>query len=195
LSFLPSPQRRYLAFNKPFEVITQFSEAADKVTLAAFGFPGDVYPVGRLDYDSEGLLILSNDGRLTKILLEGGHARTYLVQVEGEPTDEQLDELSSGVWIDGKRTKEAEVYAISGEPALPERSKPIRFRKNIPTSWLELTIFEGRNRQVRKMTAAVGLPTLRLARIAIGSLNLFSLGLKPSQWCELGEEDVLKLFD
>jgi 23S rRNA pseudouridine2457 synthase len=78
---------------------------------------------------------------------------------------------------------------------LPERSKPIRFRKNIPTSWLELTIFEGRNRQVRKMTAAVGLPTLRLARIAIGSLNLFSLGLKPSQWCELGEEDVLKLFD
>lgn len=195
MNFSPSAHRQYLAFNKPYEVICQFSEAGTKVTLGQFGFPENVYPVGRLDYDSEGLLILSDDGRLTKVLLEGLHGRTYLVQVEGEASDQQLDELSQGVFIEGRRTKPAEAFAIEGEPALPERSKPIRFRKNIPTSWLELTIFEGRNRQVRKMTAAVGLPTLRLTRVAIGSLSLFDLKLKPGEWCHLSDAQVLKLFD
>ncbi len=96
--------------------------------------------------------------------------------------------------IEGRRTQPAEAYVIEGEPALPERSKPIRFRKTVPTCWLEITLFEGRNRQVRKMTAAVGHPTLRLARVAIGDLTLFDLGLKPGEWRSLGEEEVLKLF-
>lgn len=194
MKFSPNKNKLYLAFNKPFEVISQFSECGDKTTLATFSFPPDVYPVGRLDYDSEGLLILSNDGRLNGELLSSRHGRTYLVQVEGKAQDEQLNQLAGGVYFEGRKSKPAEAYEVEGV-SLPDRSKPIRFRKNIPTTWLELTIFEGRNRQVRKMTAAVGLPTLRLMRVAIGSLDIFSLGLAPGEWRRLDTEEVLKLFD
>ncbi len=195
--FFPHVDRTYLAFYKPFEVLNQFSaDGSEKTTLAAFGFPKDVYPVGRLDFDSEGLLILSNDGRLTTSLFDqdNPHARTYLVQVEREPSDESLKKLEEGLMIEGRCTMQTEAFVIDGEPELPERSKPIRFRKTVPTCWLEITLFEGRNRQVRKMTAAIGHPTLRLARVAIGDLSLFELGLKPGEWRALGEEEVLKLF-
>ncbi len=195
--FFPHVDRCYIAFYKPYEVLNQFTaDGSDKQTLAPFNFPKDCYPVGRLDYDSEGLLILSNDGRLTTSLFDQSdpHPRTYLVQIEKEPTNESLEQLEIGLMIEGRRTKPAEAYLLDGEPELPERSKPIRFRKTVPTCWLELTLWEGRNRQVRKMTASIGHPTLRLARVAIGSLSLFELGLKPGEWRTLTEEEVLKLF-
>jgi len=195
--FFPHVDRSYIAFYKPYEVLNQFTaDGSDKPTLAPYGFPKDCYPVGRLDYDSEGLLILSNDGRLTTALFDQSdpHPRTYLVQIEKEPSAESLRQLENGLMIEGRRTKPAEANLLAGEPELPERSRPIRFRKTVPTCWLELTLWEGRNRQVRKMTASIGHPTLRLARVAIGSLSLFALGLKPGEWRTLTEEEVLKLF-
>lgn len=176
------------AFNKPFAVLSQFSsDGSDKRTLAEFGFPSDVYPIGRLDFDSEGLLLLSNDGSLNKRLLDpkNAHARTYLVQVENIPKEDALDKLRYGVLIEGRKTLPAGVRLLECTPDLPPRPVPIRFRKNIPTSWIELTITEGKNRQVRKMTAAVGHPTLRLVRIAIGDLSLFDLELSPGEKKEL----------
>lgn len=195
--FYPHVDRTYIAFYKPYAVLNQFTaDGSDKETLAKFGFPRDVYPVGRLDYDSEGLLILSNDGRLTTSLFDqdNPHPRAYLVQIEKEPDEATLRKLEEGLMIDGRRTKPAEAYMIEGEPELPPRSKPIRFRKTVPTCWIELVLWEGRNRQVRKMTAAVGHPTLRLARVEIGSLSLFDLKLAPGEWRQLTEEEVLKLF-
>lgn len=160
-------------------VLSQFSAEGDKKTLADYltEIPKDVYPVGRLDYDSEGLLILTNDRTLTHQLLEPkfAHKRTYYVQVDGDVTDEAIGLLSMGVIIniDGKdyKTKPATAIKID-EPVLPERNPPIRFRKNIPTSWIALTLTEGKNRQVRKMTAKVGFPTLRLVRFSIGDLSI-----------------------
>lgn len=202
--FRVSPGNLYLAFYKPFEVLAQFSREklpdggfSDKITLADFGFPQHVYPVGRLDFDSEGLLLLSDDGRLTTHLFEGvrPHPRTYLVQVENMPDSEALKRLSQGVIIQGKKTLPAKVELLAQEPDLPERSKPIRFRKNIPTAWLKLTLTQGMNRQVRRMTAAVGCPTLRLVRNAIGQLSLDSLALLPGQWRALTVDEVSKLFN
>lgn len=204
-AFVPASRCLYLAFYKPFEVLCQFSPAdshqtglqgPQKITLADFGFPQKVYPVGRLDYDSEGLLVLSDDGRLTSRLFDEDkpHDRTYLVQVENIPSKESLRALESGVPVEGRLTKPALARLLTEAPMLPERSKPIRYRKNIPTAWLSLTLREGRNRQVRKMTAFVGHPTLRLVRRSIGSLDLFSLGLAPGQWKELTSDEVLKLF-
>lgn len=200
-SFRPARGRSYIAFYKPFEVLCQFSEEKEslagekKTTLAAFGFPPSVYPVGRLDYDSEGLLLLSDDGRMTRELFEGGgHPRTYLVQVERVPLAAQLLELEKGVLLQGVRTRPARVKLLSDEPELEERLKPIRFRKNVPTAWLELTLWEGKNRQVRRMTAHVGHPTLRLVRVSIGRLRLYDLGLKCGQWRSLSPEEVLKIF-
>jgi len=196
--FEPSDERLYLAFFKPFNVVTQFTppENDQQESLANFDFPKDVYPVGRLDSDSEGLLILSDDSRLNNALLdpENEHERTYWVQVDNEATEAALDELRRGVVVQGRKTKPCRAHRISGEPDLPPRTVPIRIRKNIPTSWISLTLTEGKNRQVRRMTAAVGHPTLRLVRWSIGSLTLGDLKLAPGEWTELNLEEVRKLF-
>lgn len=190
----------YFLFYKPFQVLSQFSPEGNKKTLADFfpDIPKDVYPVGRLDYDSEGLLLLTNDKTLTHRLLEPkfAHARSYWVQVEGEITQEALAQLQKGVHIsvDGKayHTKPARAHLLIEEPQLPERHPPIRFRKNIPTSWIALSLMEGKNRQVRKMTAATGFPTLRLVRYSIGSINIS--GMESGDIRELSSRDLPKLF-
>lgn len=163
-------------------MLSQFSREGDKQTLADLSYPfeKDVYPVGRLDYNSEGLLLLSNDKRLNQqILLPGAKIqKTYWVQVEGLPSNEQIKQLQQGVQINikGKKhqTSPATVHLIA-QPKVPERHPPIRFRANIPTQWLSISITEGKNRQIRRMTAAVGLPTLRLIRFSIGKLNISQL--------------------
>ena len=174
----PMPPHIYILLHKPYGVLSQFTEESGKASLRSCGpFPPGVYPVGRLDADSEGLLLLTDDNRVKHRLTEPAfaHPRTYLVQVERVPGDVALASLRSGVVIDGKRTRPAAVRLLDREPALHARPVPIRHRKNVPTAWLELTLTEGRNRQVRRMTAAVGHPTLRLVRRAIGGLSLKSL--------------------
>lgn len=175
----------YIIFYKPYQVLCQFSAEGEKKTLADFfrGIDKNIYPVGRLDYDSEGLLLLTNDKSLTHQLLDPkfAHKRTYLVQVDGAVTDEAIKNLEKGVVIsvDGKpyKTKPAVAKILVNDPDVPERIPPIRVRKNIPTSWLSLTLTEGKNRQVRKMTAAVNFPTLRLVRYSIGNVRID--GLQP----------------
>lgn len=187
-------KKEYFLFYKPFGVLCQFSDREGRTTIAAFGpFPKDVYPVGRLDRDSEGLVLLTNDGELKHLLLEPryGHPRTYLVQVEGSPRAGALEDLRKGVVIEGRRTLPAEVRLLSGESDLPPRSVPIRYRASVPTAWLELTLREGRNRQVRKMTAAVGHPTLRLVRVAIGTLSLGTL--KPGESRRLHKDEITSI--
>jgi 23S rRNA pseudouridine2457 synthase len=195
--FQPLANKNYIAFNKPYAVLCQFTQpsGSEKKTLAEFAFPKNVYSTGRLDFDSEGLLILSDDGRLNKVLLDPKvkQPKTYLVCVENIPSPEQLDKLRKGVLIEGKKTLPAQANLLPDEPMLPPRPVPIRERKNIPTAWIELTIIEGRNRQVRKMTAAVGCPTLRLVRIKIGDLALANLNLAPGEWRALEPEEVLTL--
>ncbi|MDL1894581.1 pseudouridine synthase [Sphingobacteriales bacterium CHB3] len=171
-------QFHYILFNKPYGVLSQFTPEHGHPSLEDFGpFPPEVYPVGRLDRDSEGLLLLTNDNPLKHHLSDPkfGHPRTYLVQVERVPDEKALQKLRSGVVIEERKTKPAEVRLLDEEPDLPPRSVPIRFRKNVPTAWLEITLREGRNRQVRKMTAAVGHPTLRLVRTKIGELTIDGL--------------------
>lgn len=171
---------RYFLFYKPYQVLTQFSAEGGKKTLANYfqNIPRDIYPVGRLDFDSEGLLLLTNDKKLTQQLLEPRfkHRRTYYVQVEGIADKNAIENLQKGVTInvDGKLyiTQVAEATILEQEPILPVRNPPIRFRKNSPTSWCALTLQEGKNRQVRKMTAAVGFPTLRLVRYSIGNVTI-----------------------
>jgi 23S rRNA pseudouridine2457 synthase len=195
--FRPRTDRLYLAFYKPYGILSQFTQPADsdKGTLASFSFPAHVYPIGRLDWDSEGLLLLSDDAALNNALLDPKHAhpRTYYVQVENEPQPDAFAALQAGVIIEGKRTLPAKALAIQ-EPLLPPRAVPIRFRKSIPTSWISLTLREGRNRQVRRMTAAVGHPTLRLLRHSIGNLRITDLNLQPGQWRELSPEEILRAF-
>jgi 23S rRNA pseudouridine2457 synthase len=166
-------------------VLTQFTDAEGRATLKDFIAVPGVYPVGRLDRDSEGLLLLTDDGRLAHRLTDPRfeHPKTYLVQVEREPGPEALDALRRGVVLGDGPTRPAEVELLASAPALPERPVPIRFRKNVPTAWLRLTIREGRNRQVRRMTAAVGHPTLRLVRVAVGPVPLGDL--VPGAWCDL----------
>ena len=169
---------QYFLFNKPYGVLAQFTPAGGYRSLGDFGpFPGDVYPVGRLDADSEGLMLLTNDNRVNHRLTtpEFRHERTYLVQIERVPTGESLLKLSDGVVIEHQRTRQCKVRLLEADPVLPPRPVPIRFRKNVPVCWLEITLTEGRNRQVRKMTAAVGHPTLRLVRTHIGNLSLDGL--------------------
>jgi 23S rRNA pseudouridine2457 synthase len=183
----------YLALNKPYDVLTQFADAAGRVTLKHFVKVPGVYPVGRLDRDSEGLLLLTDDGRLAHRLTDPRyeHPRTYLVQVERVPSPDALESLRHGIVLRDGLTLPAEVAVLDGSPALPDRTEPIRFRKNVPTAWLRLVLREGRNRQVRRMTAAVGHPTLRLVRVAIGPIALG--GLEPGEWRALtaGEREAL----
>ncbi|WP_165822150.1 pseudouridine synthase [Hymenobacter edaphi] len=185
---------RYLLVNKPFEVLPQFTDEAGRATLKQFVQVPEVYPVGRLDYDSEGLMLLTDDKQLQHRLAEPRYKvpKTYWVQVEGEPTEEALEQLRRGVQIKDGFTSPADVELLPGPPAgLWERSKPVRFRAAIPTSWLALTISEGMNRQVRKMTAVVGFPTLRLVRAGLASLTLGKL--EPGQWRELTSAEVQEL--
>lgn len=189
---------RYLLLYKPYDVICQFSDArGDRRTLADFVNVPNVYPVGRLDQDSEGLVLLTDDGWLQHRLTDPryDHPKTYWAQVEGAPTEEALQHLRDGVqiWPDF-RSKPALSRLLNEEPVLPPRDPPIRYRAQIPTSWIEIVLTEGRNRQVRRMTAAVGFPTLRLVRAAIGELSI--AGLEPGQLRELrsSESDYLRKF-
>lgn len=171
-----------ILFNKPFGVLSQFTPEGGHPALDTFGFPPDVYAAGRLDHDSEGALLLTDNGKLVKKLLDPKfeHPRTYLAQVEGEITQEALKQLSKGVVIKGYHTKPCKAERVEQPENLWERIPPIRYRANIPTSWVRLTLIEGKNRQVRHMTAAVGFPTLRLIRVQIGNIAL--AGLQPGEW-------------
>ncbi len=187
------PHRSYL-FNKPFGVVSQFTPDGTYSTLASFGpFPSDVYPAGRLDADSEGLLFLTNDNSVKHFLMDPrfGHERTYLVEVERIPDERSLERLRTGVVIGGKKTRPAVVHLLSEVPALPPRPVPVRFRKAVPTAWLRITLREGRNHQVRRMTAAVGHPTLRLVRTHIGFLSLAGLTPGSSRVVERWEREKL----
>jgi len=180
-------------------MLSQFTAGGGQISLAQlnYKFPSDVYPVGRLDADSEGLLLLTNDKQITKLLFDEKypHPRTYLVQVEGLITEQAQRELEKGVIINLKgkkyRTKPAKVELLTNIPDLPPRTPPIRYRKNIPTSWIKITLWEGKNRQVRRMTAAVGFPTLRLVRVAIGNLELGNMQPGEVRRIEAQELDFL----
>lgn len=176
---------RLILFNKPFGVITQFSDDGMHPTLKDFIPVVGVYPAGRLDTDSEGLLILTDDGALQHRLSHPRHkqSKTYWVQVEGIPSAEALEQLRSGVDLGDFVTQPAKARVMDEPGCLWPRTPPVRFRKAIPTSWIELTIREGKNRQVRRMTAKVGIPTLRLIRFSIGEWNLD--GLPPGAWREI----------
>jgi pseudouridine synthase len=180
---------RYVKMFKPFGMLTQFTDAAGRATLKDVVSLRGVYPVGRLDRDSEGLLLLTNDGPLAHRLTDPGfeHPKTYLVQVERVPDENAVESLRRGVELRGGRSRPAEAEVLAEPPVLPDRSKPIRFRKHVPTAWLRLVLREGRNRQIRRMTAVVGHPTLRLVRVGIGPLTLGDL--KPGEWRELTEEE------
>jgi 23S rRNA pseudouridine2457 synthase len=172
-----------ILFNKPYGVLCQFTDRSTppRRTLAEFGLPAGVYPAGRLDFDSEGLLLLTDDGALAHRLTDPRHKqhKTYWVQVEGTPDEAQLEALRAGVVLNDGPTRPAQARVIAPPPLWP-RDPPVRVRKTVPDAWLELALREGRNRQVRRMTAAVGLPTLRLVRVASGDWRLQDLG--PGEW-------------
>ena len=170
-----------ILFNKPYNVLTKFTDAGERDTLARYIQQPGVYPAGRLDRDSEGLLLLTDDGSLQHRLSDPRHKmpKTYWAQVEGIPDDHALEALRRGVVIEGRKTRPAQAHSMQ-EPVLWPRNPPIRVRLHIPTAWIELTLTEGRNRQVRRMTAAVEHPTLRLIRYAIGPWTLD--GLRPGEW-------------
>ncbi|MGY4514570.1 pseudouridine synthase [Lysobacter sp. HA18] len=172
-----------IAFNKPYGVLCQFTDRSTppRPTLAGFGLPPDVYAAGRLDHDSEGLLLLTDDGGLAHRLTDPRHKqpKTYWVQVEGDPQPAQIDAMCRGVMLNDGLTRPAQARRIE-TPTLWPRDPPVRFRKTVPDAWLELVITEGRNRQVRRMTAAVGLPTLRLVRAAVGEHRVDDL--EPGTW-------------
>lgn len=174
-----------ILLNKPFGVLCQFTDAAGRPTLADHVPVRDVYPAGRLDHDSEGLVVLTDDGALQSRLAEPRHRveKVYWAQVEGAPTDEAIERLRKGVALKDGRTRPARVTLIAEPPGLWPREPPIRYRAAIPTAWVEIGLREGRNRQVRRMTAAVGYPTLRLIRVAVGPYSLW--GLRPGEWREL----------
>jgi 23S rRNA pseudouridine2457 synthase len=184
----------YLLFWKPYGVLTQFTDQEGRSTLKDFIDQPGVYPVGRLDQDSEGLLLLTDDGPLAHRLTDPrfDHPKTYWAQVEGIPDQAAVQALRRGVTIQNYRTRPAQVQILEQEPNLPPRKVPIRFRKAIPTTWIALILTEGKNRQVRRMTAAVGFPTLRLVRVAIGMLTLD--GLEPGiyRWLTNPEVQMLK---
>lgn len=185
---------RTIAFNKPYNVLPCFTDSEGRSTLRDYIDVPDVYAAGRLDRDSEGLMLLTSDGSLTHYITDPQHhlSKVYLVQVERIPDASVLEQLRRGVIVSGIRTKSAEARLLLEEPGLPERPAPIRFRKNVPTAWLELTLYEGMNRQVRRMTAAVGHPTLRLVRVAIGPIRLGMLA--SGQWRELTSLEVARIY-
>jgi 23S rRNA pseudouridine2457 synthase len=183
----------YYILNKPYGVLSQFTDKLGRKTLAGlYDFPKDVYPVGRLDLDSEGLLLLSNDKEMVDFLLNplNRHEKGYYTQVEGIPTEEDLQKLEEGVIIEGKKTLPAKAKIIN-DPQLPPRKPPIFPRKNKSVCWISVTVTEGRYRQVRKMTAAVGYPTLRLVRVRIK--NILLGGLPPGKFRELNPEEIKTL--
>lgn len=183
-----------IRFYKPYGVLTKFTDPQGRPTLADYIAVPEVYAAGRLDMDSEGLLILTNHKPLNLRLTDPrfAHPRTYLVQVERIPDAAALEKLRKGVEIQGYKTRPAQVKLRKNPPDLPERLPPIRFRKNVPTAWLEMTLTEGKNRQVRRMTAAVGHPTLRLVRLKIGPVTL--AGLKVGEWQFLSQPEKKALF-
>ena len=184
---------------KPFGMLSQFSGEGERKTLSElFSFPKDVYPVGRLDAESEGLLILTNDKRLNYELLhpEKFHCRTYLVQVEGEAGQEDLKVIENGMWIRNRsrkvKTRNCMARIVTPPACLAPRIPPVRFRKNIPTSWIEITLTEGKNRQVRKMTAAAGFPALRLIRTGIEDLKIGKM--KPGEVNVMNKRTMYRLL-
>jgi pseudouridine synthase len=180
---------RTIALFKPYGVLCQFRDASGRPTLAPLVPIAGIYPAGRLDSDSEGLLLLTEDGTLAHRLTDPRflHPKTYLVQVERVPDLAALEALREGVVLRDGPTRPAHVELLDAEPALPDRPVPIRVRKNVPTAWLQLSITEGRNRQVRRMTAAVGHGTLRLVRVAVGPVSLGDL--VPGRWRELSDHE------
>jgi len=184
-----------IAFHKPFGVLSQFtSDGSRHKTLAAFGFPKEVYAVGRLDAESEGLLLLTDERALNTRLLHprNRHVREYWAQVERIPTHEALAQLERGVMIEGRRTLPCRATLLDPQPIIPPRDPPIRFRKNVPDRWIALELVEGRSHQVRRMTAVIGHPTLRLLRVRIGEFPIADLA--PGHWKELGDEERRRLF-
>jgi 23S rRNA pseudouridine2457 synthase len=189
-----TPLARTIAFNKPYGVLPCFTDPAGRPTLADHvAIPG-VYAAGRLDLDSEGLLLLTSDGTLAHHITDPQHKlpKVYLAQVERIPNEEALEQLRKGIVLNGKTTRPAIVRLLPEDPQLPDRPVPIRFRKNVPTAWLEITLREGLNRQVRRMTAAVGHPTLRLIRVAIGPIMLADL--QPGQWRDLTSSEIKQIY-
>jgi 23S rRNA pseudouridine2457 synthase len=179
-----------IAFNKPFGVLSQFTGASSKNrALAEFGFPKNVYPIGRLDADSEGLLLLSDEAKWNEKLLHprNAHAREYWAQIEKIPSSESLQKLEIGILIQGRKTLPGRAWILEPQPKIPPRVPPIRFRKSVSDCWIALELIEGKNRQVRKMTAAIGHPTLRLLRVRIGNFWLGDLAQK--KWKILNEEE------
>jgi 23S rRNA pseudouridine2457 synthase len=188
------PPLRTIAFNKPFGVLPCFTDPEGRSTLADYVTIPGVYAAGRLDMDSEGLLLLTSDGTLAHHITDPQHKlpKLYLAQVERIPNEEALEQLRKGVLLNGKKTRPAEVRLLSDDPQLLDRPVPIRFRKNVPTAWVEITLREGLNRQVRRMTAAVGYPTLRLVRVAIGPIVLGDL--LPGQWRDLTSSEIQQIY-
>jgi 23S rRNA pseudouridine2457 synthase len=185
-----------LAFHKPYGVLSQFTpDGSPNRTLAEFGFPRDVYPIGRLDADSEGLLLLSDEAGLNTRLLdpEHGHRRCYWAQVERIPSEESLAQLAAGVTIQDYRTRPCKAWLLDPQPQVAPRDPPIRVRKNVADCWIALELTEGKNRQVRRMTAAIGHPTLRLMRVRIGAFDVN--GLPSGAWRELDNADRKLIFD
>lgn len=185
-----------IAFHKPYGVLCQFTpDQPGQRTLAEFGFPAGVYPVGRLDMDSEGLLLLTDEAGLNHRLLHPtkAHPRTYWVQVEGIPSADAHQTLArGGLSIQGHVTRPCRVKLLDPTPEVPPRDPPVRFRKMIPTSWLEIELIEGKNRQVRRMTAAVGYPTLRLVRVRVGKFE--AAALQAGQWRDMSRQEAGRLF-
>lgn len=181
---------RYFLFHKPYGVLSQFTSEDGARSLAEFGLPKGVYPAGRLDKDSEGLLLLTDDGPLIERLLNPRNEKpkTYWVLVERVPTEDALQRLRAGLRIENYLTKPCQAVLLDPQPVVPAREPPVRLRKSVQDVWLEVTIVEGKNRQVRKMTATVGHPTLRLVRQQMANLRLD--GLAPGEWREIGRADI-----
>ncbi len=185
---------RTIAFNKPYGVLPCFTDPNGRPTLADYIDVPGVYAAGRLDMDSEGLLLLTSDGTLAHHITDPQHKlpKLYLAQIERIPSEEALEQLRTGVALNGKKTKPTEVHLLPDDPQLPDRPVPIRFRKNVPTAWLEIMLREGLNRQVRRMTAAVGNPTLRLVRVAIGPIVLGNL--HPGDWRNVTNGEISQIY-
>ena len=182
---------RYILFHKPYNVLSQFTPEDGAKSLAEYSLPKDVYPAGRLDKDSEGLLLLTDDGPLIERLLNPRNEKpkTYWVLVERVPTEESLEKMRQGLRIEDYQTRPCSVHILDPQPEVPPSDPPVRFRKTVQDVWLEIKIVEGKNRQVRKMTAAIGHPTLRLIRKKIANLDLN--GLAPGEWMEIPRSEII----